>query len=146
MGNEEQEKQLREWYEKNRSHYLGRVESQQLLFDKTLILLSSGAVAGLVSVADKVGSVWWLKATIAMFLGAIVSSMLSLVFSVNLQNSFMEQFDRNFKEQEYGKSLASAWNSWVGITNIVTIVCAVLGTIGIAVLVWGYTPALSKGA
>ncbi|WP_338669396.1 hypothetical protein [Pseudodesulfovibrio methanolicus] len=146
MGNEEQEKQLREWYEKNRSQYLGRVESQQLLFDKTLILLSSGAVAGLVSVAGKVGSILWLKVTIALFLGAIVSSMLSLVFSVNLQNSFMEQFDRNFKEQEYSKPLVSAWNTWVGITNIVTIICAVLGTIGIAVLVWGYTPALSEGA
>lgn len=131
-----QKDELRAWYEANRSRYLDRMESQQALFDKTLIFLCSGAVAGLVTMAVRVGATCWIKITISFFLVALVSAMLSLIFSAWLHQDYGKQFDDNYNNAQYNKALVSIWDVWVDRTNWTTILCAVIGTIGIIILVW----------
>lgn len=140
MGEDSQKDSLndehREWYESNRSRFYQSMESQQALFDKTLILLCSGAVAGLVTMTLHLGATLGIKLSISLFLVALVSAMLSLVFSVCLHRDYCAQIDQNYKNKQCDKELHSAWESFVKKTNWITIFCAVMGTIGIIILVW----------
>ncbi len=133
---QEEQRLLREWYEKHRSQYLDRATSQQETFDNTLILLSSGAVAGLVTVGMKIGSSCLLIFAIFSFLLTIASSMLSLVSSVKLHEDFYKQFDENFEKKDYSKVLSSSWETWVKYTNNISIITAILGLFFIIILVF----------